>query len=161
MAGFIGTPQMNFFDAKLVKDGSKYSVELGAMKVALSDAKQKALAAKNVSSQDITLGVRPSHVVLSSDAANSIEATVDVSEMMGSELHLHVAVQDGIDVVLRVPTTDLPKEWKAGIPFGTQVHFTFREDLIHLFDPASTNNLIPFISQAARTEEQDLAQKRV
>ena len=110
VAGFIGTPQMNFFDAKLVKDGSKYSVELGAMKVALSDAKQKALAAKNVSSQDITLGVRPSHVVLSSDAANSIEATVDLS---GNHMETFA--------------------------YGAKIRFTFSGNVCHVFDKGGKN----------------------
>ena len=138
VAGFIGTPQMNFFDAKLVKDGSKYSVELGAMKVALSDAKQKALAAKNVSSQDITLGVRPSHVVLSSDAANSIEATVDVSEMMGSEVHLH-ANANGKDVVIIVPTVDLSGNHKETFGYGAKINFTFSGNVCHVFDKDGKN----------------------
>ena len=138
VAGFIGTPQMNFFDAKLVKDGSKYSVELGAMKVALSDAKQKALAAKNVSSQDITLGVRPSHVVLSSDAANSIEATVDVSEMMGSEVHLH-ANANGKDVVIIVPTVDLSGNHMETFAYGAKIRFTFSGNVCHVFDKGGKN----------------------
>ena len=138
VAGFIGTPQMNFFDAKLVKDGSKYSVELGAMKVALSDAKQKALAAKNVSSQDITLGVRPSHVVLSSDAANSIEATVDVSEMMGSEVHLH-ANANGKDVVIIVPTVDLSGNHMETVAYGAKIRFTFSGNVCHVFDKGGKN----------------------
>ena len=149
VAGFIGTPQMNFFDAKLLKedgkysvsvgkDGSKYSVELGAMKVALSDAKQKALAAKNVSSQDITLGVRPSHVVLSSDAANSIEATVDVSEMMGSEVHLH-ANANGKDVVIIVPTVDLSGNHMETFAYGAKIRFTFSGNVCHVFDKGGKN----------------------
>ena len=138
VAGFIGTPQMNFFDAKLVKDGSKYSVELGAMKVELSDAKQKALAAKNVSSQDITLGVRPSHVVLSGDAANSIEAAVDVSEMMGSEVHLH-ANANGKDVVIIVPTVDLSGNHMETFAYGAKIRFTFSGNVCHVFDKDGKN----------------------
>ncbi len=67
--------------------------------------------------------------------------------MMGSEIHLHVTVGDK-DVVLRVPTTELPTEHRAGIPFGTPVHFTFRRDLIHLFDPESEKNLLPLEENA-------------
>ena len=59
VAGFIGTPQMNFFDAKLTKEQGKYFVELGGVKVALSEEKQQRLAANNVEPQDVTLGVRP------------------------------------------------------------------------------------------------------
>ena len=61
--------------------------------------------------------------------------------MMGSEVHLHVNA-DGKDVVLVVPTTDLPEEHRSGIRYGTEVHFTFRNDLIHLFDVESEKNLL-------------------
>ena len=44
VAGFIGTPQMNMFDAKLVKNNGKYAVQLGNLTVELSDEKQAALA---------------------------------------------------------------------------------------------------------------------
>ena len=137
VAGFIGTPQMNFFDAKLVKDGSKYSVEMGSVKVELSEAKQKALAAKNVASQDITLGVRPSHLTLV-DGANTVEATVDVSEMMGSEVHLH-ANANGKDVVIIVPTVDLSGNHMETFRYGAKIHFTFGGNVCHVFDLEGNN----------------------
>ena len=46
------------------------------------------------------------------------------------------------DVVLRIPTTDLPAEYRGGIPYGSEVHFTFRPELIHLFDPQTELNLL-------------------
>ncbi len=92
VAGFIGTPQMNFFDAKLSKEGGKYVVSVGGIKVELSQEKQAALSARNVSPQDVTLGVRPEHIQLSN---NGIAAKVDVSEMMGSAVHLHSTMADG------------------------------------------------------------------
>ena len=46
-----------------------------------------------------------------------MSSKVDVSEMMGSEVYLHVNAV-GRDVVLRIPTTDLPAEHRAGIPYG-------------------------------------------
>ncbi|MCI8807909.1 MAG: ATP-binding cassette domain-containing protein, partial [Oscillospiraceae bacterium] len=135
VAGFIGTPQMNFFDAKLVKDGSAYTVEVSGLKVALSEAKQKALAAKNVPSQDITLGVRPSHVAL---ADNGISATVDVSEMMGSEVHLH-ANANGKDVVIIVPTVDLSGNHKETFGYGAKISFTFSGNVCHVFGKDGKN----------------------
>ena len=129
VAGFIGTPQMNFFDAKLVKAGGKYAVSVGDMTVELSEDKQKNLAAKNVAEQDITLGVRPNHIVLG-DAAKCIKAKVDVSEMMGSEVHLH-ANANGKDVVIIVPTMDLDN---AQFGYGAEIHFTFGGNVCHVFD---------------------------
>ena len=128
VAGFIGVPQMNFFDAKLVKAGGKYAVSVGDMTVELSEDKQKNLAAKNVAEQDITLGVRPNHIVLG-DAAKCIKAKVDVSEMMGSEVHLH-ANANGKDVVIIVPTMDLDN---AQFGYGAEIHFTFGGNVCHVF----------------------------
>ena len=84
VAGFIGSPQMNFFDnAKLVKEDGKYAVQLGGTIVELSEEKQVKLAANNVEPQDIVLGVRPEHIELVKDG---IYGKVDVSEMMGSSV---------------------------------------------------------------------------
>ena len=134
VAGFIGVPQMNFFDAKLTKKDGKYSVTVGDMTVELSEEKQKNLAAKNVADQDITLGVRPNHIVLG-DAAKCIKAKVDVSEMMGSEVHLH-ANANGKDVVIIVPTMDLDN---AQFGYGSEIHFTFGGNVCHVFDQDGKN----------------------
>ena len=137
VAGFIGTPQMNYFDAQLTKDGGKYSVSVGSVKVELSDEKQKNLTAKNVQPQAITLGVRPSHITLS-QGENTLSATVDVSEMMGSEVYLHTNAQ-GRDVVIIVPTMDLQGSHKDTFAQGADVRFTFSGNVCHLFDSEGRN----------------------
>ena len=142
VAGFIGMPQMNFFDAKLEKDGDGYVVQCQGAAIKPADKIQAALKAAHVPAKDVILGIRPEHVSFAATpAADTVSGTVDVSEMMGSEVHLHVNAS-GKDVVLRVPTTDLPEEHRGGIRFGTEVNFTFRTDLIHLFDPETECNLV-------------------
>ena len=143
VAGFIGMPRMNTFDAALVRDADgKYAVNLEGAHVVLSDEKQARLSAKNTAPGPVVLGVRPEHIMLAGEGEQMIHGTVDVSEMMGSEIHLHVNA-GGHDVVLRVPTTELASEHKGGFSYGDQVHFTFRGDLIHLFDPETEKNLLP------------------
>ena len=143
VAGFIGMPQMNFFEGQLVAEDGKYSVKVMDAVMELSPEIQAQLKAKNVPSKAVTLGIRPEHVSFVPEAgAHCLPGTVDVSEMMGSELHLHVNA-GGRDVVLRVPTTELANEHKSGFAYGSQVHFTFRSDLIHLFDPETEENLLP------------------
>ncbi len=142
VAGFIGSPQMNFFNGKLEKNGDAYQVAVAGAMVSLTPEMNKALAAKKVGPMDVTVGVRPEHSVFSAeDGAQVITGKVDVSEMMGSEVYLHVNA-GGKDVVLRIPTTDLPVEHRAGIPYGAEVKFTFRPELIHLFDPQTEQNLL-------------------
>ena len=143
VAGFIGTPQMNFFDGQLVADGDHYYVKIMDATMELSPEAQAALKAKGVPSKAVTIGIRPEHISFAESAgAHCLTGSVDVSEMMGSEIHLHVNA-GGRDVVLRIPTTELSAEHKGGIAYGTQVHFTFRGDLMHLFDPETEKNLLP------------------
>ena len=137
VAGFIGTPQMNFFDARLTKDGGEYAVAVGGVKVALSEEKQKNLAGKGVQPQAITLGVRPSHITLG-QGENTLTARVDVSEMMGSEVHLHTNAM-GRDVVIIVLTMDLEGNHMETFSQGMEVRFTFSGSVCHLFDSEGRN----------------------
>ena len=141
VAGFIGTPQMNFFDGKVVKKGSGYELHTHGAVMELTKAAQEKLAAQNITEKDVTVGIRPEHVHLAEASGSTLGAKVDVSEMMGSEIYLHVDA-DGKDVVLRIPSTDLPSEWRAGIPYGTQIAFTFPAELLHLFDPETEKNIL-------------------
>ena len=133
VAGFIGMPRMNILDAKLVKKGDKYAVAIGGIEVELSADKQERLAAKNVAPQDIALGVRPEHLTLK--GAELLKGTVDVSEMMGSEIHYHVSY-DGNDVILIIPTLG-----NETVAMGAEIGFTFSGEVAHVFDKATGNNL--------------------
>lgn len=133
VAGFIGTPQMNFFDGKLLKEKGRYSVELGGVRVELSDEKQQRLAAKDVAPQDVTLGVRPDHLML---CADGIKGKVDVSEMMGSSVHLHVSAENR-DVIVIVPTNGDA----AHFAMGSEVNLIFGGNVAHLFSKETENNL--------------------
>ncbi len=133
VAGFIGMPRMNIFDAKLVKNGDKYAVAIGGIEVEVSADKQARLAAKKVEPQDITLGVRPEHLTLK--GAEMLKGTVDVSEMMGSEIHYHVTYE-GQDVILIVPTLD-----NETVGMGKEIGFTFTGSVAHLFNKDTGMNL--------------------
>ena len=133
VAGFIGMPVMNFFDANLVREGQKFFVEVGGIKVELSPDKEERMLKNDVQSQPVTLGVRPEHT----DVADSgIKATVDVAEMMGSSVHLHVNA-DGRDVIIIVPTIDM----KGNYNIGDTVHFSFDGKVAHVFSKETEKNL--------------------
>ena len=135
VAGFIGTPQMNFFQgSKLVKEGGKYYVSVLDHKVELTEEQQKKLADAGVESKDVIVGVRPVHVLIGNEG---IDAKVDVSEMMGSEMHLHMNA-GGQDVVAVVSTTDIDS---ATLSNGAKVKFTFQPRLMHIFDQETEMNL--------------------
>ena len=138
VAGFIGTPQMNFFnDAKLVKVDGKYAVELGGIKTVLSEDKQAALTKNNVAPQDIVLGVRPEHITLEKTGYDGI---VDVSELMGSTVHLHVTSL-GRDVVMVVSTMNMSAAEVAALANGSPVKFSFPGHVCHVFNKETGLNL--------------------
>lgn len=137
VAGFIGAPQMNFFDdAKLVKVNDKYAVSVGGMTVELSPAKQEKLTANHVAEQDVVLGVRPEHIVLE----KGIKGTVDVSELMGSSVHLHVNSM-GRDVVMVVSTMNMTGAEVEALTNGAEVQFNFPGHCCHIFNKETGTNL--------------------
>ena len=133
VAGFIGMPVMNFFEAKLVREDTKYFVELGGLRVELAPEKEARLLKNDVQTQDVTLGVRPEHTEL---ADEGIEAKVDVSEMMGSSVHLHVSAENR-DVIIIVPTIDM----EGHFSMGDHVRFTFKGNAVHVFSKDNEKNL--------------------
>ena len=137
VAGFIGSPQMNLFDAKLVKNGGKYAVKLANLTVELSEDKQQALAANNVSEQEIVLGVRPEHITLEGEG---VPSEVDVSELMGSSVHLHVSAM-GRDVVVVVSTMNMSGAEVAALKRGDAVKFNFPGHCCHVFNKETGINL--------------------
>ena len=140
VAGFIGVPQINFFDAELVKADGKYAVTVGGIQVELSEEKQAALAKNGVEPQAITLGVRPEHIALMGDGAQMLHGTVDVSEMMGSAVHLHVNVL-GKDAIIIVQTMDLQGVVNTDFSMGQDIAFTFGGNVVHVFSKENGKNL--------------------
>ena len=143
VAGFIGMPQMNFYNAELVKENGRYAVVLENAKVELSEEKQANLEKNRVAPQPITLGVRPEHISLAADAAQAVHGTVDVAEMMGSAVHLHVNAC-GSDTIVILQTLDLQGAGHAIPSIGDTLNFTFQGNVAHLFDRDTGRNLEPF-----------------
>ncbi|MCR4871566.1 MAG: ATP-binding cassette domain-containing protein [Atopobiaceae bacterium] len=140
VSGFIGVPQMNYFDAELVRDGDKFTVEVGGITVVPSEEKQARLLEQDVQSQPITLGIRPEHVSLVDAGEKTLSGVVDVSEMMGSSVHLHLNSL-GQDVIVIVQTTDIDKERRSELKAGHELSFTFSGELVHMFSKEDEHNL--------------------
>ena len=136
VAEFIGMPQMNVFDAHLAREGDRYFVELGGIQVELPPEKSARLRDGGVESRPVKLGLRPEHLTLT-DRDEAVFAAVDVSEMMGSAVHIHVNAC-GQDVVIVVP---LEEEESGAFPPGQPVRFIFRGSAAHVFDAETGRNL--------------------
>lgn len=134
VAGFIGTPQMNFFDGELVKKNDYY-IRIGDYEEKLSKAQNDILKEKNLSDQDVIVGVRPQHIDISHGVG--MEGYVDVRELMGTEVHIHVKAYDK-DIIIITPTTSVDYR---NMHLGDKIRFSFVNENIHLFDKESGNNL--------------------
>ena len=143
VAGFIGSPQMNFLKANLVKGAGGYEVEILGAKIPLNEDQNAVLSKKSIGSREIILGVRPEHTtVLFDQTENAIECTINVNEMMGSELHLHLNSANDDRIIVRLPTVDLTKEQRESLSFGNKMYITFPAKVMHLFDPETERSLI-------------------
>ena len=135
VAGFIGTPQMNFFHADLCREGDSYHLMLGGRRLEIAPEKQRRLLSHDVLAQEVTAGIRPEHVLLTE--GDGFSGTVEVIEMMGSNTHLHVRFGEE-ECVIVVPDGDEPVR---EFTLGERVHFTFHAERIHLFSRETEHNL--------------------
>ena len=139
VAEFIGAPKMNILKAELVREGNSYSVSLFGTRFPVTGKKADMLLSKNIGSREILLGIRPEHISLTEDG---IPCTLQVNEMMGSELHLHIYTADETSLVMRVPTVDLEDEDREALTAGHTVRIGFESKVMHFFDPQTEKNLL-------------------
>ena len=143
VAEFIGAPKMNIMRTELTREGGKYFVKPFGVKLEVDGAKGEALAAKHAETGEVILGVRPEHIVLTkAGEPGAIPCTVEVNEMMGSELHLHVVTEDGTRLIVRVPTIDLEGEQRENLVNGHKLYVTFKGKVMHFFNPETEENLL-------------------
>lgn len=129
VAGFIGSPAMNFFAAKISKDGDKFFVDTEDFKVQIPDnltGPYKGLSGKNV-----VFGIRPENIHDPEFAPNNIHgekvsSKVDVTELMGNETLLYL-VSGKNTFVGRVDP-------RSNLRVGNQAQFIFDMDKFHIFD---------------------------
>ena len=143
VAEFIGAPKMNIIRTELGKDGSGYFVKPFGVKIAVDGSKGEALKARGAEAGEILLGVRPEHIQMAhAGDPGAIPVTLEVNEMMGSELHLHVYTEDGTRIIVRIPTIDLEPGEREKLVSGHKMYITFQGKVMHFFDPTSEKNLL-------------------
>ena len=131
VAGFIGSPQMNFLDGTLIKKGDLYGVDLGGDVIPLpkektADGKLDAYVGKK-----IKMGIRPEDIddepeFMAKHTDCQLDAQVDVSEMMGAEIYLYLEYK-GNKMTARVAPTSKARN-------GDTVRVAFDPHKVHLFD---------------------------
>lgn len=137
VAGFLGSPQMNFIDAVLKKTISKYVVEFGSaankFTVEVPESKVTPELDKFVD-KEVLLGIRPESVhdeemYLSNATTGIITCNVDITEMMGAETYLYLTCE-GTPLTARVSPRSTAKS-------GDTIKVAIDPNRIHLFDKST------------------------
>ena len=142
VAEFIGAPKMNIMKTQLVEENGKYYVTPYGSKIEVDGENGERLRKAGYGSREVLLGVRPEHIDLAEAGENAINGTVLVNEMMGSELHLHVRVEDNTKMIVRTPTVNLSLEEKKQLRKNHEVHLSFPGKVMYFFDPETEKNLL-------------------
>ena len=142
VAEFIGAPKMNIMKTQLVEENGKYYVTPYGAKIEVDGENGELLRQQNVGSREILLGVRPEHINLAEAGEDTINGTILVNEMMGSELHLHVRVDDNSKMIVRTPTVNLTHEERTQLRKNQPVHLSFPGKVMYFFDPETEKNLL-------------------
>jgi len=137
VAGFIGSPAMNFFDATLVQEDQKLWVDTGSFRVLLPP--DKSAMYLPFSGREVVFGIRPEDIhdfrfVPQEVEGDTIEAKVDVTELMGNEIFLYLLSNDHSFIARVDPRSDARH--------GDLVKVTLNMSNMHLFDPESGRNLL-------------------
>ena len=138
VAGFMGSPQMNFIDATLVKEGADYYVTFGAAKIKVPANKANDEIANYVG-KEIVFGIRPEDV---HDEPEFIEkhpearatADVEVTELMGAETYLYLNCE-GNALTARVEPTSTAKT-------GDKITIALDMNKMHLFDKETEKTIL-------------------
>ncbi|SEH51573.1 multiple sugar transport system ATP-binding protein [Ruminococcus flavefaciens] len=145
VAGFLGSPQMNFIDAELKEEYGQYIVEFGATngrgnryQIIVPESKVNE-ELNNYVGKEITLGVRPESIhdeemYLSNASTGVIDANVEITEMMGAETYLYLLCE-GIPLTARVSPRSTARP-------GDDIKVAIDPNRIHIFDKETEKAIV-------------------
>ncbi len=131
VAGFIGSPQMNFINATIVKEGDEYLAQFGQYKLPIPKGKSEGGVFDGYIGKPVVMGVRPEcihddELFLSNFKYLSVEANVDIAELMGSEIFIYMSVE-GNNLIAKVPPRSTYK-------LGDKITVAIDMNKSHFFD---------------------------
>ncbi len=138
VAGFIGTPQMNFITARLIEEGSDLYVTFGNNKLKVPAEKANNPALKEYIGQEVVIGIRPEclhddPVHVDSMPDSTIDATVEVTELMGAEIYLYLSF-DGIEDATNGKNIIARVSARSASRAGDNIKIAFEATRMHIFD---------------------------
>ncbi len=141
VAGFIGSPQMNFFNVKLEREGQDVVAIFGENKIVVPAAKIGKFVDESYIGRDVVMGIRPEDIkddeeTLAKYADSTVAVHVEVTEQMGSETYLYVTTtgKDG-NIVARV---DPRTKSRA----GNDIRIALKVEHLHFFDKETEQTIL-------------------
>jgi multiple sugar transport system ATP-binding protein len=137
VAGFIGSPAMNFFKSRLQRSDGKLIVDAGAFQVTVPKSRNSRY--ESHAGKEVIFGIRPEDIhdpsfTPSEITPSKVETNVDVTELMGNEVFVYL-VSGGLNYVARVDP-------RTGMRTGQKVQVAFNMDNMHLFEPGGDQKAI-------------------
>lgn len=135
VAGFMGAPQMNFIDVKLVeKDGEIHAIN-DHVNIALNKGECQAIISGGYIGKEVTLGIRPEDihiedVFIDNSTDSTFEATVEISELMGAEIYAYLKLGEY--------TITARFDGRYRIKLGDKLKLAMDKHRIHIFDKETT-----------------------
>ena len=131
VAGFIGSPQMNFLDAVVTVQGNKAELDLGESKIVIGGEKAAKLIEGGYDGKTVVMGIRPEDCyddeeTITKHPDTVIESTVRVYELLGAEVYLYFDYADANFTARVKPTTTART--------GDTIKLALDADKIHIFD---------------------------
>ena len=139
VAGFIGSPQMNFFTAVLEKDADKYVLDVEGHKISLPEGKCKQADLSEYVGKEVYMGIRPEHIhdeeaFFAQFPDTILTADVDVTELMGAETYLYLITGE-TKYTARVNPRSTAKA-------GDVIKVCLDANKIHLFDKDTEKTIL-------------------
>lgn len=131
VAGFIGSPQMNFLDAKVKVNGNDVTLTVGKYNMKLPASKAKAVIDGGYDGKTVVMGIRPENVhdsqmFIETSKDSVVECKINVYELLGAEVYLYFDCE-GFPMTARVDPRTTARS-------GDTVKFALDMEKVHLFD---------------------------
>ncbi len=139
VAGFMGSPQMNFVDCRVEKENNDIFLRIERWTIKMPEAKGKALEEMGYVGKEVVMGVRSEHVhdeamYLEMYPDSQIESKIDVVELLGAESLLYMMLGSSIFIARVKP--------RANLYSGDTMRFAINPNKVHVFDKETENTII-------------------
>lgn len=140
VAGFIGSPSMNFLSGSLSEEGGALYFKANGVKVEVPQGRAQSLRDKGYAGKEVVLGIRPEDlhdepIFLEGSPNSIVNAHIEVVENLGHEMYLYINGVGSDTIIARVDS-------RSGVKEGTNLRLAFDMNKVHFFDKDTTESIL-------------------